>query len=187
MFVQGRDTFTGQDVALLTTFTPDTNTATSYQDERDIFFMGADERDTNPSKILGVLVDVGGEDIYVIVAHLISRAGNNDAKRLAQANLIRRSTVVQMMAGRHVVLMGDMNDTPGTPAIRRMRGLDDIWGPMFQTANEVPEDERSTFVFQGEENLLDHILISPSLRRDFKRVAAGQRCQRHCQVIRQWA
>lgn len=177
VFVQGRDTYTGQDVALLTTFTPDTNTATSYPDERDIYFVGADERDTNPSKILGVSVDANGHEIFVIVAHLISRAGNNDAKRLAQVNVIRRSAVTEMMAGRHVVVMGDMNDTPGTAAIVRLRGLEDIWEPMFQTANEVPVDERFTYVYQGEENLLDHILISPSLRRDFKRVAAGQRCE----------
>jgi len=128
VFVQGRDTFTGQDVALLTTFTPDVNTATSYPDERDIFFMGSDERNTNPSKILGVNVNIGGEHVYVVVAHLISRAGNNDAKRFAQANVIRRNAVVEMMAGRHVIVMGDMNDTPGTPAIRRMRGLNDILG-----------------------------------------------------------
>ncbi len=73
--------------------------------------------------------------------------------------------------------MGDMNDTPGTPVIRRLRGLDDIWGDFIQVANEVPADDRFTFIFNGTENLLDHILLSPSLYQEFRAVPLGQRAQ----------
>ena len=44
------------------------------------------------------------------------------------------------MADKNVIVMGDMNDTPTTPVINRLRGFDDIWGDFLQTANAVEVD-----------------------------------------------
>ena len=57
----------------------------------------------------------------MVVAHLISRRSENDSKRLAQASVIRRHIVKAIAKGRHVIVMGDMNDTPETPVLRRLR------------------------------------------------------------------
>ena len=179
VFETGRDSFTGQDVALLSKFAPDPSTVTNFPEEREVFFVDGEERSVNPSKILAATFTVEGQPIYIIVAHLISRRGNNDAKRLAQANVVRRHAVMAMMRGENVIVVGDMNDTPRTPVLERLRGFDDIWGDLIQTANEIPTDDRFTFVFQGEENLLDHILLSPSLRDDFRRVDEDRRCEIH--------
>ena len=179
VFRTGRDSFTGQDVALLSKFAPDPSTVTNFPEEREVFFVDGEERSVNPSKILAASFTVAGEPTYIIVAHLISRRGNNDAKRLAQANVVRRHAVMAMMRGENVIVVGDINDTPRTPVLARLRGFDDIWGDLVQTANEVSADDRFTFVFQGEENLLDHILLSPSLRDDFRRVDGDRRCEIH--------
>lgn len=177
IFVTGRDTATGQDVALLTQFNFDADSVTNFPDEREVYFQGNEERDVNPSKILAATLTIGGERVYVLVAHLISRASPNDAKRLAQANIIRRHAVRAMLRDEHVIVMGDINDTPGTPVVNRLRGFDDIWGDMVQTAHAVPEAQRFTYDYNGELNLLDHVLLSPSLRNEHRRVPRAERCE----------
>lgn len=177
VFEEGRDTFTGQDVALLTKYPPVQGSVTNFPDEREVYFQNNEEGSTNPSKILAATIVVEDMDFCIIVAHLISRRGDNDVKRLAQANVLIRHAVMAMMKNQNVIVMGDMNDTPETPAIKRIRGLDDIWQDLIQTANEVPVEDRYTYVYQGEKNLLDHILLSPSLYKYFRQVSGDKRCK----------
>ena len=176
-FDEGRDTYTGQDVALLTKFRVVRGSATNFPAEREVYFVDGQERDVNPSKILGVELRIDNQPFYVLIAHLISRRGSNDSKRLAQANVVRRQAVKAMMADKNVIVMGDMNDTPATPVINRLRGFDDIWGDFLQTANAVEVDNRYTYIHENQKNLLDHILISPSLRNEFRNVEKGKRCE----------
>ena len=82
-----------------------------------------------------------------------------------------------MMRGQNVIVMGDMNDTPGTAVLKRLRGLDDIWGDLIQVAKDVPMSDRWTYTYRGEKSLLDHILLSPSLYPEFQRIPKDQRCE----------
>ncbi len=176
-FDEGRDSYTGQDVAILTQFEIVPGSVTNFPEEREIFFVGGEERDVNPSKILGVELKVDTENFYVLITHLISRRNQNDAKRLAQAAVVRRQIVKALINEMNVIVMGDMNDTPGTPVVKRIRGFDDIWGNLIQTANSVEANDRYTYIYEGQKNLLDHILLSPSLRGEFRDVAAEKRCE----------
>ena len=150
---------------------------TNFPEEREVFFVDDQERDVNPSKILGVELKIDNQPFYVLITHLISRRSSNDAKRLAQATVVRRQAVKGMMEGKNVIVMGDMNDTPATPVINLLRGFDDIWGDFLQTANTVEADNRYTYIYNGQKNLLDHILLSPSLRNEFRHVEEGERCE----------
>ena len=174
-FDEGRDTYTGQDVALLTKFRVVRGSATNFPNEREIYFVDGQERDVNPSKILGVELRIDNQPFYVLVTHLVSRRGSNDPKRLAQATVVRRQAVKGLMADKNVIVMGDINDTPGTPVINRLRGFDDIWDDFLQTANVVEADNRYTYIHEGQKNLLDHILISPSLLNEFRNVEEEKR------------
>ena len=176
-FDEGRDTYTGQDVALLTKFRVVPGSATNFPDEREVYFVDGQERDVNPSKILGVELRIDNQPYYVLITHLISRRESNDPKRLAQANVVRRQAVKAMIADKNVIVMGDMNDTPRTPVINRLRGFDDIWGDFLQTTNAVEANNRYTYIYEGEKNLLDYILISPSLRNEFRNVEEAERCE----------
>ena len=176
-FDEGRDTYTGQDVAILTKFRIVRGSATNFPDEREIYFVDDQEHDVNPSKILGVELKVDNQPFYVLITHLISRRNPSDAKRLAQATVVRRQAVKAMMADKNVIVMGDMNDTPATPVINRLRGFDDIWGDFLQTANAVEVEERYTYIHEDQKNLLDHILISPSLRTELRSVEEGKQCE----------
>ena len=178
-FRSGRDNSTGQDVALLTKLPIEINeeSKTTFPDERQIFVENGREYDVNPSRILGVELKIDNQPFYILITHLISRLRNDDEKRLAQATVVRRQAVKAMRAGKHVIVMGDMNDTPGTPVLRRLRGFDDIWGTFLQTANAVETDDRYTHIYKGKKFLLDHILISPSLWNEFRNVEKGKRCE----------
>ena len=176
-FDEGRDTYTGQDVDVLTKFRIAPGSVTNFPEEREVYFVDDQERDVNPSKILGVELKIDNQPFYVLIAHLISRSSPSDAKRLAQATVVRRQAVRAMLADKNVIVMGDMNDTPATPVINRLRGFDDIWGDFLQTANAVGADERYTYIYKDQKNLLDHILVSPSLRNEFRTVEKGNRCE----------
>ena len=176
-FDEGRDTYTGQDVAILTKFRVVPGSTTNFPAEREVYFVDGEERDVNPSKILGVELKIDNQPFYILIAHLISRRDSNDAKRLAQATVVRRQAVKAMIADKNVIVMGDMNDTPATPVIKRLRGFDDIWDNLLQTANAAEADNRYTYIYEGHKNLLDHILISPSLRDEFRNVEEGKQCE----------
>lgn len=176
-FDEGRDTYTGQDVAILTKFRIVPGSVTNFPNERAVYFVDGQERDVNPSKILGVELKIDNQPFYVLITHLISRRSSNAPQRLAQATIARRHAVKAMMADKNVIVMGNMNDTPATPTVHRLRGFDDIWGDFLQTANAVEAAERYTYIYEGQKNLLDHILISPSLRDEFRSVDEAKRCE----------
>ena len=176
-FDEGRDTYTGQDVAILTKFRIVPGSATNFPDEREVYFVDGQERDVNPAKFLGVELKIDNQPFYVLITHLISRHKSNDAKRLAQATVVRRQAVKGLIAGKNVIVMGGLNDTPATPVINRLRGFDDIWDDFLQTANAVEADNRYTYIHEDQKNLLDHILISPSLRGEFRNVEEGKQCE----------
>ena len=74
------------------------------------------------------------------------------------------------ITGEHVIVTGDLNDKRGQPTLRRIRGLDDIWGDLIQTGGfkffeEGEQASRWTYRFRGELNQIDHILPSFSLRK----------------------
>lgn len=129
------------------------------------------EADTGISKGMRVTFEAEGKTFHLYVAHLASeRLGHEqDAQRIAQASIVRRLTIPQINAGEHVIVAGDLNDYRGQPAIRRIRGLDDIWPDLIQTGYyqffaETEQDSRWTYEFRGERNQIDHILLSRSIK-----------------------
>ena len=65
----------------------------------------------------------------------------------------------------HTIVMGDFNDTPGSPTLKRIRGigLRDGKPTLAQIATVSGPNADFTHVFKGKKNLIDHILVSPSL------------------------
>lgn len=66
-------------------------------------------------------------------------------------------------------MAGDLNDRRGQPALRRIRGFDDLWADLIQTGgvdffDDGAEDTRWTYIFQGRRQQIDHILLSRSVR-----------------------
>jgi endonuclease/exonuclease/phosphatase family metal-dependent hydrolase len=139
------------------------------------------EDETTVSKGMRAAIRIDGEVVYLFAAHLKSERGGHesDAKRIAQASIVRRNYLKLLADNKHVIVVGDLNDHRGQPALRRIRGLDDLGedlaqtgGPSFfkrhdrESNNDFNRRIRQhwTYEFAGRRNQIDHILISQSIR-----------------------
>jgi len=172
------DTVTQQHVAVLSKFPFDSVLKSipgreGYYTELD----DADsEEETGLSKGIRVSFKFENHEIQLYGIHLASERGGNeqDQQRIAQASIVRRHYLPALNAGDSIIVAGDLNDGRGQPALRRIRGLDDMWSDLIQTgsykyfADDV-QDTRWTYQFRGERNQIDHILISQTVKDLLKR------------------
>lgn len=172
-----QDNNTGQKVAVLSKLPiidviPEIPGREGYELEED----DPDEQeDTGVSKGMRVTVNKDGQHVHIYVLHLASERGGfeQDNQRVAQASIVRRHMLPALNAGEHVIVTGDLNDRRGQPTLRRIRGLDDMWPDLIQTGHwkffeKGEEATRWTYEFRGENNQIDHILPSYSLRKKKK-------------------
>jgi len=161
------DRFTGQDVALL--YDPARVQPTG--DLRTNLELG-----TGLGRISkGILeqafeVVATGERLVVLVTHLKSQRGGTyaDLQRMAQARTVRGRLDALTAAGEsRVVLMGDLNDGPGSDTLDIIRGRSDVF---VDSLASLPDDEsysyRSAGFGDGSRvylHRMDYILLSPTL------------------------
>ncbi|MHC4273952.1 MAG: HAD family acid phosphatase [Planctomycetota bacterium] len=131
------------------------------------------ELETGIQKGMHVRFTAGGRPVHLIGLHLKSERGGHeaDAKRIAQASVVRRYYLPLVKRGEHVIVAGDLNDDRGQPSMRRIRGRDDIHEDLYQTGSPIffAGDRwralayRWTQTYQGVRSQVDHILLSPSI------------------------
>ncbi|CAN5243115.1 hypothetical protein BH24PSE2_BH24PSE2_18770 [soil metagenome] len=115
-----------------------------------------------------------GRRLIVVNVHFSSKRGSsplfgriqppvdrNAERRAAQATEV--AAFVRGVAGRAdgMVVLGDFNDfwfSPPLDLLRRSGGLVNLMSTL-------PEPERYTFIFEGNAQALDHVLVSPALAR----------------------
>ncbi|HET6566949.1 MAG TPA: endonuclease/exonuclease/phosphatase family protein [Rhodothermales bacterium] len=183
-FVQGTDTFTGQDVGLLS------RVPISFVGRTDERVRVAGSEDTyGVSKNIYARLNFRGIPTTLIGLHFLAQPDNRDRKahREAQAEVIRRLVVREQASGRAVAVLGDFNDFDTQPDISGHKSItrvlqtikeagtgasDDLVNVMLR----VPRRQRYTDFYDrndngevdaGEYSALDHILLSPAL---FQRV-----------------
>lgn len=116
-----------------------------------------------------VHLESGDATVYLLNNHFTSLSGGEEAtepRRTAQAEW--NVTLVEQILARepdaYVVVLGDLNSFYGTRPLEALReaGLRHVY--------EFVEPERPyTYIFQGESETLDHMLVTPSL---YARLAA---------------
>lgn len=172
----GDDPFTGQDVAILSQYPSLTEPVRSYPAmQEDFHTNNGYPRVAGLHKFMRVDLEVEGEPVTVFALHLKSRRGNritSDGERLAQARMVRRLVRPVLEKGRpNVVVMGDFNDVPGSPALREIRGLNDAsWALSNATESEHMNGEAWTYDYRGRKDQIDHVLLSKFL---FDKVTAA--------------
>ena len=184
-FIQGTDTFTGQDVALLTRIDPD-----GGKIERDNHIGTSGTETSGVSKNYFAKMTVGSAKIALIGLHLLAQPTNTQrmAKRQAQAAVVRNLAVNLAKQGNQVIVLGDFNDWDGDPASRdfkddlpissvlaTIRGMDPATpsDDLVNAASFMPEEDRysdfwdesndNLIQFRQEFSMIDHILLSPAL------------------------
>ncbi len=142
------------------------------------------ESDTGISKGLRVRLQAAGQTFTLYVVHLASERGGHeqDAQRIAQASIVRRHYLPLLTTGEHVIVAGDLNDYRGEPALRRIRGLDDMWEDLIQTGAvkyfpSGKEGTRWTYEFEGVRQQIDHVLLSGSIKQAAKSIKTEVRDQ----------
>ncbi len=108
-----------------------------------------------------------GETLVVLVNHFKSkRGGVEETQPLRAAQAARVRQIADDLMARHplVAVVGDLNDTADSPALAPLlsdAALTDL------AAADVPADHCYTFVYAGQPERIDFILVSPALQAQF--------------------
>jgi len=128
---------------------------------------------TDSRKPLVAELEVDGHRISFVVCHLRSKGGDDplfgrrqppvrssERQRVPQARLVRWWVDERLASdpGAKIVVLGDLNDFEFSDAVGVL-GAD----PMVNLMDRLPESERSTYVYLGNSQTLDHIIVSSAL------------------------
>ncbi len=124
---------------------------------------------TNPAfersrKPLVAQFTFNGQQLFVIANHFVSKRSGAvaDIQRLKQAEIVNQfaSEILKADSNANLVVLGDLNDFVESEPLKALKGT--ILSNLIET---VPASDRFTFKFQGRKQVLDHILVSPNLRK----------------------
>ncbi|MEV5720612.1 endonuclease/exonuclease/phosphatase family protein [Amycolatopsis mediterranei] len=116
-----------------------------------------------------------GRTVFVIANHFNSKGGDqpthgrfqpparsSEVQRAKQATVLRGFVDSLLAADRNanIVVAGDLNDYPFSPAVQTLTA----GGVLKDLIASVPEAERYSYVFEGQSQVLDHILASRAPR-----------------------
>ncbi|WP_329408627.1 endonuclease/exonuclease/phosphatase [Streptomyces sp. NBC_00704] len=117
-----------------------------------------------------------GRTVFVIANHLNSKGGDqgltsqyqpvarsSEVQRHAQATLVNAfvKSILDVQKNADVVALGDMNDFEFSGTAQILEGRGELWSAI----KSLPKSERYTYDYQGNQQVLDQILVSPSIRR----------------------
>jgi predicted extracellular nuclease/2',3'-cyclic-nucleotide 2'-phosphodiesterase (5'-nucleotidase family) len=114
--------------------------------------------------------------VFVIGNHFNSKGGDQplfgrfqpptlttEAQRLQQASIVREfvDSILALDANANVVVAGDLNDFQFSSPLQTLtRG-----GALANLYDTLPANEQYSYIFDGNSQVLDHILVSPNLLR----------------------
>jgi len=110
----------------------------------------------------------GGAEVHVLVNHFKSQSGGGGPKRRRQARAVRRIADRLVADGKHVVVLGDLNEGPASAGSQaaNLRALFHNHSPLvdcYSLGGFVTGSRPGTYDSCGLRNRLDYILISRSL------------------------
>jgi predicted extracellular nuclease len=115
-----------------------------------------------------------GRHLFVIANHLVAKDGDDPleghaqpppqeslAQRLQQATVLNAfvTKIENLDKNAAVVVLGDLNDYEFSDTLTTLKTA----GVLVDTILSLPADERYTYVFEGNSEVLDHITLSPAL------------------------
>ncbi len=135
---------------------------------------------TNPNffdtrKSLAGEFEFAGETFIVVVGHFKSKSGddglwgrnqpplpNTEAQRIGIAESTNAwiDDVLAIDPAANLIVLGDLNEFHFRPALDALKGDPPV---LTNLVDLVPENQRYSFIFNGNSQVLDHILVSDSL------------------------
>ncbi|MFI9148905.1 endonuclease/exonuclease/phosphatase family protein [Streptomyces sp. NPDC053367] len=117
-----------------------------------------------------------GRTVVVVANHFNSKGGDqgftsqyqpparsSETQRHAQATAVNAfvKDVLAVQKNANVVVLGDINDFEFSGTAKILEGDGELWSAI----KSLPRSERYSYVYQGNSQVLDQILISPGIRR----------------------
>ncbi|MFE9839827.1 endonuclease/exonuclease/phosphatase family protein [Streptomyces sp. NPDC005551] len=117
-----------------------------------------------------------GRTVFVIANHFASKGGDqslhgqfqppvrsSETQRHLQATAVNSfvKDILTTQKNADVVTLGDINDFEFSGTAKLLEGDGELWSAI----KSLPKSERYTYDYQGNSQVLDQILISPSIRR----------------------
>jgi uncharacterized repeat protein (TIGR01451 family) len=114
-----------------------------------------------------------GHKIFVVVNHLKSKSGDDplfgryqppvlytETKRDQQAQVVNDfvDSILALDPNANVIVLGDMNDFPFSEPLATLRD-----GVLTNLMDTLPVAEQYTYIYDGNSQVLDHILVSDNL------------------------
>ncbi len=126
---------------------------------------------------MGEFLYDGNKQLFVIANHFNSKGGDHphsaavqppvrtsEVQRIAQATEVRNFVAdLATKSGNQarVVVLGDINDYQFSPTLAT---LTDNGSLLKALINDLPANERYSYIFDGNSQTLDHILVSPNIK-----------------------
>ncbi|MGW2345545.1 endonuclease/exonuclease/phosphatase family protein [Streptomyces sp. NPDC001661] len=135
----------------------------------------ADAAWANSRKPLAGEFSFRGKPVFVIANHFASKGGDqgltsqyqpparsSETQRHAQATVVNAFTkdILKAQPDADVITLGDINDFEFSGTAQRL----EAGGALWSAIKSLPKHERYTYDYQGNSQVLDQILISPSIR-----------------------
>ncbi|WP_308312659.1 endonuclease/exonuclease/phosphatase family protein [Streptomyces sp. ISL-11] len=135
----------------------------------------ADAAWTNSRKPLAGQFSFRGERVFVVANHFNSKGGDqgldsrfqapartSEVQRTQQAKLVNTFVKQLLATDKHanVIVAGDLNDYQFSPALTTLTAD----GVLTDLVDRLPRKERYGYVFQGNSQVLDHMLTSRHVR-----------------------
>ncbi|MFF7370966.1 endonuclease/exonuclease/phosphatase family protein [Streptomyces tricolor] len=117
-----------------------------------------------------------GKTVFVIANHFNSKGGDqgltsqyqppvrsSETQRHAQATAVNAfvKDILSVQKNADVIALGDINDFEFSGTTKILEGGGALWSAI----KSLPKSERYTYDYQGNQQVLDQILISPAIRR----------------------
>ncbi|CAL9390389.1 hypothetical protein SUDANB58_01241 [Streptomyces sp. enrichment culture] len=117
-----------------------------------------------------------GRTVVVVANHFASKGGDqgltsqyqpparsSETQRHLQAKAVNTfvKEILAVQKNADVVVLGDINDFEFSTTTRILEGDGELWSAV----KSLPRSERYSYVYQGNSQALDQILVSPSIRR----------------------
>ncbi len=128
---------------------------------------------TSSRKPLAAELSFNGRALFLVVNHFNSKGGDNplfgrlqppaltsEAQRLQQAQIVADfvRSLLAVDSRARVLVMGDLNDFQFSAPLQRLKDAG-----LTTLIEKLPASERYSYVFEGNSQVLDHIMVSPSL------------------------
>lgn len=139
----------------------------------------ADNRTTRDILHASFIFDMS-DTVHVFVNHWPSRSGSEERSRPNRAAAARTlkqhvDVVLKNSSDANVIIVGDFNDEPSNESISQLLGAGDagcnlkagtIEQTLFNLATDQFKDGLGTYLFRGDWNMLDQIIVSGDLVDD---------------------